>query len=204
MDGGRWGFDGARRMLRQPPLPASPPQTARERGELRSGFDRVPRMLRQPPLPASPPQTARERGELRSGFDGVPRMLRQPPPPASPPQTARERGELRSGFDGVPCMLRQPPPPGPLPRFAGEGETLAPGAADCCSRLKEGWARTRCHPETQARHTLPRHTPRAPKDLACATSQLGRGSVTPPRPTPPFSPSPHVVCAGRGPRGGAP
>jgi len=43
-------------------------------------------------------------------------------------------------------------------------------------RFRRGGATTACHPEAQAHRTCPHITRRGPKDLACATSQLGRGS----------------------------
>jgi hypothetical protein len=35
-----------------------------------------------------------------------------------------------------------------------------------------------CHPEAQAHRTYPHTAPCGPKDLACVTPQLGRGSDT--------------------------
>jgi hypothetical protein len=57
--------------------------------------------LGRPPLPASPPQTARERGALRSRLDRVPRSPWEPPPPGPRPPLRRGGGDLNRASAGL-------------------------------------------------------------------------------------------------------
>jgi hypothetical protein len=120
----------------------------------------------------------------------------RPLPRPLPRQTAAGRGE-NFGPDATGFLARRgsPLPPTPCPRCAGEGEnSYAP-------RLPR--AQNPCHPEAQAHRAGLHLIPRAPKDLACATSQLGRGSEHQslrrvPRGAPPPAPPRTVLLCGEG------
>ena len=151
-----------------------------------------------PPLPASPPQTARERGERRSRFDWVPRMPRVAPPPTPPPAYCAGRGEnFRWGSMGCRCMPPEPPPPGPGPplrRGGGDLNRAPAGLAHTTARaVREGglWAfvaATLVAPAEpgpllcgRCRAPNPRSVPPLPRCLWERVDEPRRGRVRAPR-----------------------
>jgi hypothetical protein len=79
------------------------------------------------------------------------------------------QGRMR--VDGFGAHPRRPPSPA-LPPQTARGKGASVGRHRSCRGV------TSCHPEARARRTGPRTVPRGPKDLACVTSERGRGSGT--------------------------